>query len=172
MKYVALLRGINVGGRSIKMDELRACFEKLGFTAIKTVLQTGNVLFESEHTSPLKLKETIETGLTTRFKYPARVIVLPLESLRAIIDASPFAEPGSDYHSYVVFLTKNFSSELMQAADPDTTLEEVIPGDQVLYWKVKKGMTLKSSFALLLAKAKYRDFNTVRNISTLWKVIG
>lgn len=63
MKYVALLRGINVGGRIIKMSDLQAIFESLGLEHVSTVLQTGNVLFSSGGSLDV-LVNVIETSLT------------------------------------------------------------------------------------------------------------
>jgi uncharacterized protein (DUF1697 family) len=65
-KYVAFLRGINVGGRIIKMTKLKACFEKAGFSNVSTLLQTGNISFESDK-KERELKTEIETLLTNTF---------------------------------------------------------------------------------------------------------
>src|SRR5438552_3682368 len=102
--YVALLRGINVGGRIVKMAELKACFEGMGFGDVKTILQTGNVAFESTEKSTERLKKQIETGLTQTFNYPAKVQVFTAAQLQQIIDENPFKNGAVNKHQYVIFL--------------------------------------------------------------------
>lgn len=171
-KYVALLRGINVGGRIIKMADLRVCFEKMGLTNVSTVLQSGNVLFESDQ--PLaKLKPLLEAGLSKTFDYPAKVQVYSLEQLAKIVAAYPFAAANTDQHDYVIFLENGLARELAaEAADLDGSVERMQAADAVVYWQVEKGRTLKSRFATKYqAKAKYRPFSTTRNIRTLAKLL-
>src|SRR4051812_4287176 len=97
-KYVAFLRGVNVGGRIIKMTDLKQVLETAGFKEVKTVLQSGNVIFESDKTDTDKLKQQMEQALTGAFEYPAKVQVLPLEKLSQIVAANPFAAAPADYH--------------------------------------------------------------------------
>lgn len=167
MTYVALLRGINAG-RIIKMDELRNCFASLGFGGVKTVLQTGNVIFTSSESGPTKLKQKIEDGLTKTFNYAAKVWVLSADELEGIINANPFTDAPPEYHQYVIFfengLAKAFAGETVE-----TTNEAIQPGRGVVYWKVQKGQTLKSPRGKLLGKVKYRG-STTRNINTLRKI--
>jgi uncharacterized protein (DUF1697 family) len=94
MKYVVFLRGINVGGRIVKMAELKTCLEKAGLKNVKTILQTGNVIFECDKTDISKLKQMIEAALTKSFNYPAKVQVFPAESLHKIIKGYPFGIAG------------------------------------------------------------------------------
>jgi uncharacterized protein (DUF1697 family) len=168
-KYVAFLRGINVGGRIIKMTELKACFEKAGFKDVSTLLQTGNVSFESDKKLP-ELKQQIQELLTKTFNYPAKVIIISTENLKKIINANPFEGAPADYHQYVIFfegdLAKDFAAEDLNLED-----EEVKAGQGVAYWKVQKGKTLQSSRGKLLTKTKYRNFNTNRNLNTLQKIV-
>src|SRR4051812_33682760 len=102
MKFVCFLRGINVGGRVVKMADLQACFSQLGFDHVSTVLQSGNVIFESGINDRLQLKSTIESGLSSTFEYQAKVQVMSLEALAQIVAAVPFpADPQK--HTYVIF---------------------------------------------------------------------
>jgi uncharacterized protein (DUF1697 family) len=113
--YIALLRGINVGGRIIKNTDLQTCFESLKFKNIKTILQSGNVVFESSETHQSKLKKTIEETLEKRFKYPAKIILIDLDTLKKVIAAYPFP-PEPDKHQYVVFLSEDIRQELLHTA--------------------------------------------------------
>ena len=168
-KYVAFLRGINVGGRIIKMADLAACCEKVGLNQVKTVLQTGNVVFESD-ASATKLKKLLEDTLSTTFDYPAKVQVLSIPELQKMIDAYPFGEPKEGAHDYIIFIENKLEQSLLSEEYELATDEKVAAGKGVIYWRVEKGQTLKSSFAKLLAKAKYKEFNTNRNLNTLKKI--
>ena len=79
LRFVALLRGINVGGKNLILkEELRQFFEDLGFKRIRTYIQSGNILFQSDKTSSEELTQTIEKGLSARFSYAARAVCLVL----------------------------------------------------------------------------------------------
>src|SRR5665213_1002720 len=100
-KYVAFLRGINVGGRIIKMAELKTCFESLGFKSVVTLLQTGNVVFDtSAKLSDLKM--IIENALANKFHYPIKVQVYSFDRLKDIVAHNPFTS-DNNHHSYVLF---------------------------------------------------------------------
>jgi uncharacterized protein (DUF1697 family) len=170
VRYVALLRGINVGGRTIKMAELKAFFEGSGFDDVKTILQSGNVIFESAEKLP-SLKKEIETGLSDRFAYSAHVQIYSLVKLKRIVDASPF-EGDAATHSYVVFFEKGLEKQLAdEAGSLDDNTESIHVGDGVIYWTVSKGSTLESDFAQYLSKSRYKSFHTSRNLNTLRKII-
>lgn len=167
MTYVALLRGINAG-RIIKMAELKACFELMNLRDVKTVLQSGNVIFASSEKDPTKLKQKIESGLASTFNYPAKVWILSADELGEIINANPFADASPDYHQYVIFFENDLAKAF--AAEPVAPSDEAIQlGRGVVYWKVPKGQTLKSPRGKLAGKTKYRA-STTRNINTLRKL--
>ena len=89
-RYVALLRGINVGGNNIvKMSELKACFEHIGYQNVHTYINSGNIIFESSETNSQKLTNTIEAALKEAFGFELRVVVCSLEQLRAIVQNAP-----------------------------------------------------------------------------------
>lgn len=88
-----------------------------------------------------------------------------------MIEKYPFDSRNSDQQHYVVFLSEDLGDELIRSVTLDKGIEEVAAGDKLVYWKVTKGMTLKSEFGKLLSKAKYKEQNTVRNINTLQKII-
>ena len=91
MEYAALLRGINVGGNKIiKMEQLRALCESLGFARAQTLLQSGKVAFQSAEKSREKLAKRIEGGIQKKFGFEARVIVRSAADLRRVIKSNPF----------------------------------------------------------------------------------
>jgi len=173
-KYAAFLRGINVGGRIVKMADLKVCLEKAGLSDVRTLLQSGNVVFESEEggASVPALKSLIEAALSETFGYPAKVQVMPVEDLSKVVSKYPFGTAADGQHDYVIFMENGLEGEL--AVEPCRLApgEQVAAGLGVVYWRVAKGSTLKSDFAKLLTKSKYRQFNTNRNIRTLRKMLA
>jgi uncharacterized protein (DUF1697 family) len=89
--YVAFLRGINVGGHKIvKMDALKRAFEKAGMKKVKTILASGNVLFESEEQDAGALCRTVETGLEKSLGHPVGVVLRSLAQLEKLEKSDPF----------------------------------------------------------------------------------
>jgi uncharacterized protein (DUF1697 family) len=171
MNYIAFLRGINVGGRKILKEDLVEVFESLGFDSVKTVIQSGNVIFESENQDLDKLTDIIESGLTEKFKYKAKVVVVAKLELEQVIDHYPFkSEKSQDWHDYVAFLSKNIVKEIVKSVEISDH-EKFETGNNLIYWRVRKGMSLDSNLAKVLSMSKYKDFNTVRNLNTLEKIV-
>jgi uncharacterized protein (DUF1697 family) len=170
-KYIAFLRGINVGNIRIKMTDLKAAFENMGFTSVSTYLQTGNVVFHSDKTLDV-IKPILEKGLSDTFKYDAYVLLYLFEDLMAIIAACSFAS-SETHHNYVMFISNPVVFDelytLSRGLGEETKFIEA--GEGVLYWKVEIGKSLDTPFAKLTAKAKYKSSVTVRNINTLEKMI-
>lgn len=171
MKYTAFLRGINVGGRIIKMADLKICLEKAGLQNVTTLLQSGNVIFESD-LSQAELKKIIEVTLTKTFNYPAKVQVLSVEALQKIVMNYPFDATDVNQHNYVIFVENNLEKDLIDESYQLAPDEQIKAGQGVVYWRVDKGSTLKSTFAKQLTKAKYKNFNTNRNLKTLQKLLA
>jgi uncharacterized protein (DUF1697 family) len=168
--YVALLRGINVGGHNIKMQELRACFESLKFVEVKTFLNSGNVRFRTDEARD-KLKVITEAALSQAFNYEAKVQLYDLERLREIIEAYPYKPDSAAQHDYVVFFENGLEEEIVKEKFQLEKTEKISAGDGVVYWQVDKGSTLSSLFSKQLTKSKYKIFNTNRNLRTLNKIV-
>lgn len=173
MQYIILLRGVNVGGRTIKMAELKSCFEKNGYENVQTVLQTGNVIMDTSAKSSTKLQQQIETELTAAFNYSAKVLVITPTQLQETLEAFPYKNPGSDFHRYIVFTENGFEKELVTGCgNLDKDVEVVKAGKNVVYWRVLKGNTLDSAFGKYMNKAAAKYFITNRNMNTLEKILA
>lgn len=172
MQYIILLRGINVGGRRIKMAELRACFQEAGYPDVATVLQTGNVILESNK-DPDKLKQETEKLLEQTFDYPVKVLALTTEQLLSVIENYPFEDHGPEFHRYAVFTDPENVATMTEANEGklDESIEAVEAGEGIVYWRVLKGKTLKSDFGKYMTKAASKHFMTSRNLNTLEKIL-
>lgn len=168
-KCVCFLRGINVGGRVVKMADLKQCFAKAGYANVSTLLQSGNVVFESDD-AVRKLKADIERSLTKTFHYQAHAQVLTIAQLEKVIGGYPFEAAGDSQHDYVIFCENGLEKEILHEKYELGASETVAAGPGVIYWRVDKGQTLLSSFGKVLSKSKYKAFNTNRNLKTLRKL--
>lgn len=167
-KYIAFLRGINVGNIRIKMPDLRNAFHEMGFQNPVTYLQTGNVVFESEKNIK-EIKAILEKGLTETFHYQAFVLLYEFDSLAEIVAKYPF-EKDEKHHAYIIFVEGKAVFEELTAISKEIN-EVISAGNQVVYWKVTKGESTETPFSKIMAKAKYKSSTTVRNINTLEKML-
>jgi uncharacterized protein (DUF1697 family) len=174
-EYFALLRGVNVGGITIRSAELRALFDGLGFDDVRTVLASGNVAFTAaDAAASADLKGRIERALRDRFGYDAWIVLVARAQLERVIEAFPFDATDPHRQPWVVFSSDEaVVDELLDAAratDPDD--DPVARGEGVVYWNPRKGMTTDTPFAKVLAKPRYKPSTTNRNLRTLLKLLG
>jgi uncharacterized protein (DUF1697 family) len=177
MKYVALLRGINVNGITVAMADLVETFRGLGFADVTTVLATGNVVFttDADTASPAQLsalKATIEAALTARFDYEAWAVLVDATELAREVLAYPFPERDG-WHAYVMFGSDpaHLAELAGHARELDPADERIELGHGVLYWEVRRAVGIKSAFSKKSGKVKYRATTTTRNLHTLQKVV-
>jgi uncharacterized protein (DUF1697 family) len=172
--YIALLRGVNVGGITVKSAELRELFEGLGFDGVRTVLASGNVVFETtKREDHGALKRRIERALADRFGYDAWIVLVTRAELERAVDAFPFEADDPRRQPWVIFASDPaVVDELLQAADADPDVDPLAAGDGVLYWNPVKGTTVQTPFAKLIGKAKYKPLTTNRNLRTLQKILA
>jgi uncharacterized protein (DUF1697 family) len=113
MKYVAFLRGINVGGKNkIKMETLREVCSSLGFSDVKTYINSGNVIFETAKTDEKRLAEKIESAIEKEFGLKIKVIVRSIAEIENIIANNPFdGQFENDKDLHVFFLDDELPQE-------------------------------------------------------------
>ena len=172
--YVALQRGINVGGRNIvRMADLRVAFEGAGYAAVGTYIQSGNVMFESGM-PPESLEARIETMLDGRFELSVVVVVRSLRQLRDVVEGAPEGFGGAPdiYHSDVIFLKAPLSSrQALQAVDLREGVDQVWPGDGVLYFS-RAGKRLSQSRMSRIARTPHYQNMTIRNWRTTTRLLS
>ncbi|WAC92809.1 DUF1697 domain-containing protein [Mycobacterium sp. Aquia_213] len=170
-KYAVFLRGVNVGGVNLKMAEVSAALTDAGFTAVRTILATGNVLLESSAKAPAVRKKA-EATLRERFGYDAWVLAYDVDAVRAVVDAYPFEPEVDGYQSYVTFVADSAVFDELAALAKDAGPDEKISrGDGVIYWQVPKGSTLDSTIGKTMGKPRYKSSTTTRNMRTLAKLL-
>ncbi len=175
-RYVALLRGINVGGNNIiAKDDLRRCFEDLGFARVRTYIQSGNIVFRAAQGEGEQLTARVEAGLSERFSYAARAVVLSYAEYRALLDAAPpaWGEDPAYRHNALFTLAGTTPDEVLASLPPvKDELETVAAGPGVIFWSAEKQRVTRSAFVKLPALPVYqqvtiRNHNTVRRLAAL-----
>jgi uncharacterized protein (DUF1697 family) len=172
-RYVAFLRGMNLGGRRIKNDELRAEFETLGFEDVATFRASGNVIFGAEEKSEKALTEEIERGLGEALGYEVPVFLRSCSEVVAIADQSPFAAKlvaASKGKLQVIMLSKKPSAAARKRVLALATDEDHLAlAARELFW-LPGGGTIESELDLkaiekTLGKGTQRTMGTIEQIA-------
>lgn len=175
-RYVALLRGINVGGSNIiKMTDLKACFESLGAQAVSTFIASGNVLFSAPGRGTAeKLTAMLEAGLKKRFAYEASLMLRSPAEMKAIVEERPkgFGDEAAKYRYDVFFLKGVKADEVISQLEPKEGVNRLWAGDGVVYASrliAKASASRLNRVATLPAykKMTIRNWNTTRKLSEL-----
>lgn len=171
MNYVALLRGINVGGNSkVSMIKLKEVFESYGFLNVKTYINSGNVIFESSKKKAIELENDIE-GLLEKTFFPIVVVVISEEDLNKVIAEAPKSwKTDEDLRKYVGFMKSPSKPEdVVKEAQLKEGIDFLDTGPGVIYMTTKMEGITKSNFSKLAAKKIYKQM-TIRNINTALKL--
>lgn len=173
--WVALLRGVNVNGITIRSAHLADLMRALEFSEVKTILASGNVRFAADVdvSAREQLKKRIEDALRERFDYDAWIILVTLDELEATVATFPFDADDDTRQPYVVFCSEMAVRDALvdAAASLDSAEDPTQPGFGVVYWSPPKGRTLDTPFGKMLGRAEYKPTTTTRNLRTLVKIL-
>ena len=174
-QYIALLRGINVGGNNIiKMTDLKSCFEGMGFTGVSTYIQSGNVIFFSREHDKAKLTGRIEKELSERFTYSSRIVLKTYQELEAIVAGAPagFGKSAGENKYDVMFLREGLSSSDLRKQIPlKEGVDQVWDGPGVIYFSRLGSKSSQSRLSRIMTMAFYRGI-TIRNWNTTLKLLN
>jgi uncharacterized protein (DUF1697 family) len=166
--YVALLRGINVGGKNVlRMADLRTLVEELGGTNVETYIQSGNVLFDHASRSPAKLEAALSAAVAKALGTTHVAVTLRTAAqLTAALDAHPFTRAPDD-HLHVMFLHAPIAGGTLASIDPEAFGKERFAiVDRELYMYLPNGLG-KSKLAAVLMRHQQLAGATARNWRTL-----
>ncbi len=177
--YVALLRGINVGGNNkVSMSELKTCFEKLGFDNVVTYINSGNVVFRAQDTSPRLLETEIEKALHQAFSIPISVAVRSLSEMEKLVSNTPKGwRTSTDQKLNVIFLRPTIDKPgILDGLKPKPDIEELHYHPGVLFWSAQTSNLTKSNMIKLSSSPLYKEmtvriFNTVLKIYDIMKTV-
>ncbi|MBL0937772.1 MAG: DUF1697 domain-containing protein [Gemmatimonadaceae bacterium] len=138
MRWLALLRGINVGGNNIiPMADLRACIEELGYEDVATYIQSGNVLFDGPATHA-KVVAKVEKALKKNFDYEAKLVLLSADQLAEVIAEAPrgFGSKPDEYRYDVMFLRPTVNAEeLVKDFPVNPEVDACWAGSHAVYYR-------------------------------------
>jgi uncharacterized protein (DUF1697 family) len=169
-RYIAFLRAINVGGRNIRMEQLRATFEALDLTHVETFIASGNVIFETQPTDAAELETRIERHLRETLGYRVDTYLRTTRELADIASYQPF--PATDANAegsglYVGFLHHPPSqAQQDRVAALRTATDEFHIHGRELYWLIRGKLSDSSITGAMLEKAVGSP-STSRNITTI-----
>jgi uncharacterized protein (DUF1697 family) len=173
IRYIALLRAINVGGHKVKMDRLRKLFESLGLSNVETFIASGNVIFDSPAEDARTLEKQIEDYLRKSLGFEVATFVRSVSELEAIAGYRPFMPPefSAEGNSlYIAFLSDPPSGEAQQRLMAfRSEVDDFRVHGREVYWLCRKKMS-ESAFSRTLLEKTIGMPATMRNATTVKKL--
>lgn len=173
-RYVALLRGVNVGGVTITNAQLVEIFEREGFTSVRPVLASGNIVFDGPPTARREdLARRVGSAIASDVGRDLPLVLETQEELGSVAGNYPFERDDAALQPYIVFSSDPAAlAAILEAAEGlPLEVESVAEGDGVVYWRVPKGSTLETPFAKVLAGKAVAPLLTTRNLRTVEKLV-
>lgn len=174
MKWAAMLRGINLGKRQLKSAELKAVVEGMGFTEVKTILASGNVVFEAGDAAPEALERDLHAALDKATGLKSEVFVRNRADLEKLVEANPFPEEAGERPSYLVVSfhrTPPDRAAIDRLAESYDGPERMVVVGRELFTDFPEGQG-RSSLIPALQKARLAQGNTGRNWNTVLKLLA
>lgn len=180
MVYVALLRGINVGGnRKVEMPRLRATFEGLGLTRVKTYINTGNVIFHDDSRSPDALVSMLEQAIEQEFGFAVKVLLRDRPAIETTVRALPDSWVNNDTMKCdVMFLWEQADQpQVLERLRIKPEIEDVVYVPGAVIWRVDRTHLTRSGLMELVGTPLYklmtvRNCNTARRLAALMAETG
>ena len=173
--YLVLLRGINVGGKNIiKMVDLKASFEEMGFSNVVTYIQSGNVVLQSQDKDKAALTTKIEKGLSKRLNFDEKVVVISQKELAAIVKSAPegFGKEEKKYRYDVIFLKEPMTpKEAMESVKVREGVDTAYAGKKALYFSRLISRASQSHLTKIIGMPVYQNM-TIRNWNTTTKLLA
>ncbi len=176
-RYIAFLRGINVSGKNkIPMSELKNCFEALGFTEVKTYLNSGNAVFSNEEDSPADLTNRIEAMIKEQFGFAVPVFVIAKEELAEILQNAPdwWGKENKEIYDNLIFIIPPaaFSDVFDEIGAPKEGVEKIQNYKKAIFWSFRRKDYQKTNWWSKTANANISSKLTIRTANTVRKIVG
>jgi uncharacterized protein (DUF1697 family) len=171
-RHIALLRAINVGGHTVKMDLLRELFESLGFSGVETFIASGNVIFETRERNAALLESRIEEHLNDALGYAVITFVRSRDELAAVARSVPFPMMSRDDLLYVAFL-KAAPGAVQQEKllSLRGTHDDFVVCGREAYW-LRRGAPGESKFTAAALEKALAMPATMRNVTTVNRLVA
>jgi uncharacterized protein (DUF1697 family) len=172
-RYVALLRGVNVGGKNkLPMKELVAIFAEAGCSEPRNYIQSGNVIFNSTASLAKRVPGIVEGQVEQRFGFRTRMVIRTLEQLRHVANNNPFLLKGSDDALLsVMFLADSPDPATIARLDPDRSPPDTyVVQEDAIFMCTPNGLA-KTKLTNAYFDSKLRTVGTSRNWRTVLKLL-
>jgi uncharacterized protein (DUF1697 family) len=171
MKFIALLRGINVGGKNkVAMPALKACFEELGFDNVRTYINSGNVIFEPTQTDTAKLVTICEDAIKKQFGFHVICSVISdNELLEALNHAPAWWNKGDAKHNAIFVIAPKKAEEIMaEVGEAKPEYEKVAAYHPIIFWSAPLKTFSRTRYSKIVGTKVYQSV-TIRNANTTLK---
>jgi uncharacterized protein (DUF1697 family) len=173
MRYAALLRAINVGGHTVRMQELCAMFEAMKLSNVRSVIASGNVLFETRASDTSALESRIETALRKALGYDVETFLRTPEELDSLAAHDPFAgnDPVLEGHRVHVLFTRSTitAAEQKRVLALATAYDDFAVYGREIYWRTR-GNSSDSTITPAMWRRAFDRPTTARNVTTVRKL--
>ena len=172
MRYIALLRGVNVGGKNkLSMPELKAAFIKHGFSDVSTYINSGNILFSSEITDEEVLKKECELLIERNFNQNIVVAIISFPDLVSAINHAPVwwgTEEGSSHNALFVIHPAT-AEEITKQVGIEPEYEKIEHYGKIIFWSAQIKTYSRTRWSKIVGTPIYKSV-TVRNANTARKL--
>ena len=175
MRYIALLRGINISGKNkISMPELKTALSEKGFADVKTYLNSGNVIFSDAETDAVKLAEKIRTIIFETFHLEIPVFVISQDELKSLLSKAPswWGSDSKDIYDNLIFVIAPHSIETVakKIGEPTEKIEKVQIYGNTAFWTFDRKLYAKANWWKKTATSGIGEMVTNRTANTLRKI--
>ena len=174
MRYIALLRGVNVcGNNKIPMNGLKTCFEKAGFLNVVTYINSGNVIFDSEEESIIKLVRKCEEIIEKDFELSIRVALIDATTLKEVLANAPkwWGEDPDAKHNAIFIIPPTTAKEVIEdVGDIKPEYEQLYAYKEVIFWSASIKTFSRTRWSKVVGTRSYQNV-TIRNANTTKKLL-
>ncbi len=173
MIYVALLRGINVGGKNkVAMKQLKAVFEDGGMRSVRTYINSGNVIFDTTERARARLTQRLEDAIARRFGFRIEVLLRDLRTMRALVHAIPPEwTDDAKMRCYVMFLWDDVARpSVLEELPFKPEIDDVRYVAGAIVWRVDRKNITRSGMAKMVGTPLYKQM-TIRSVNTTRKLL-
>ncbi len=174
MKYIALLRGINVGGKNkVSMSDLKICFENAGLLNTRTYINSGNVIFDSEEQDTTKLIKKCEGILEKQFGFPNSVAIIDETTLKEALEHVPEwwgDDPNSKHNAIFVIQPATAKEIIADVGEIKPEYEQFYAYKEILFWSAPLKTFSRTRWSKVVGTKAYQNI-TIRNANTTKKLL-
>ena len=176
IRYVALLRGINISGKNkISMPELKKGFESLSFENVRTYLNSGNILFATEEKDVAEIRSKIEKMIKEQFSLDIPVFIIEISKLEDILEHAPqwWGTDNKEIYDNLIFILPpvTFEEVYRKIGEPKEGLEQILEYENAVFWSFDLKKHRKTNWWPKTASLPIGSSLTIRTANTVRKIV-